>query len=240
MKGKYMKSIIPLLIIAVLMGFFIVVSSEINVPVEEEPRNLFYIKAGVYDNGNITTWDGDVWRYDAEREMYNGESCFVTFDDNQTPDDYTDDIIHHVDPQRQTWDVPLSADLQQHVVELCRKHGNVTPELVFAVIQQESNYRAKAKGDSGTSKGLMQVREMYHRERMKKLGVTDLYDPCQNITVGVHILSEKIRNYDTLGEALTVYNAGDNGAKKYYFSKGIKENSYAIEVMETMKNIETI
>lgn len=237
---SYTKSIIPLVIVAIIMGFFIVISAEIDTPVEEDLRNMFYIKAGVYDNGTITTWDGNLWEYDAEKELYNGESCFVTFDDNKTPDDITDDIIHHITPQVQTWDIPLSEDIQQHVVELCRKHGNITPELIFAVIQKESNYKAKAKGDSGTSKGLMQVREMYHGKRMEKLGVTDLYDPYQNITVGVHILSEKIRNYDTLGEALTVYNAGDKGAEKYYFSKGIKENSYAITVMSIMKDIETI
>lgn len=240
MKGKYVKTIIPLLIVSIIMGFFLILSAEIDVKAEEETRNMFYIKAGVYDNGNIITWDGNEWGYDAGREMYNGESCFVHFDDNKTPDDETDDIIHHVDPQKQKWDVPLSEDIQQHVVKLCRKHGNVTPELVFAVIQKESNYHAKAKGDSGTSKGLMQVREMYHRERMEKLGVTDLFDPYQNITVGMHILSEKVKNYDTLGEALTVYNAGDNGAYKYYFSKGIKENGYARIVMKMMNEIEKI
>ena len=63
----------------------------------------------------------------------------------------------------------------------------------------------------------MQIQEMWHKKRMKKLGVDSLMTAKGNIRVGIDILSEKIDKYDDLGKALTAYNAGDGGAYKYYF-----------------------
>lgn len=131
------------------------------------------------------------------------------------------------------FDVPLSADLQRHITETCDQYA-IDPRLVIAVIERESNYNPNAIGDNGTSFGLMQVRQMFHEDRMERLGCTNLLDPYQNITVGVDILREKLTWYDTIEEALTAYNAGDTGAYDLYFSKGIKANQYALDVMEIM------
>ena len=40
------------------------------------------------------------------------------------------------------------------------------------------------------------------------------------------------KKYDDLGKALTAYNAGDGGAYKYYFSKGIYANDYAKKIIK--------
>lgn len=138
----------------------------------------------------------------------------------------------------QFYDIPLDRDLQRHITEICDAN-DINPKLVFALIERESNYNPNAIGDEGTSFGLMQVREMFHKDRMEKLGVENLLDPYQNVIVGIDILKEKLDKYDTTYEALTAYNAGDTGAYELYFSKGIKGNDYAYEVvhiMETMSN----
>lgn len=130
------------------------------------------------------------------------------------------------------YDIPLSKELQDYTRKTCEEYGNVDETLVYALIKQESNFRVKALGDSGRSKGLMQVQERWHKERMKKLGVDSLMTAKGNIRVGIDILSEKIDKYDDLGKALTAYNAGDGGAYKYYFSKGIYANDYAKKIIK--------
>lgn len=128
------------------------------------------------------------------------------------------------------YNVPLSDDLQKHIINLCAEK-QIDPAIIFAMIYRESTYNPNAMGDDGKSYGLMQIQLRYVRERMERLGCTDLLDPFQNVTVGIDILSEKIARYGTIGEALTAYNAGDVGAYNYYFSKGIYANSYAIDVL---------
>lgn len=56
---------------------------------------------------------------------------------------------------------------------------HLCPEMVMAIIEHESSGQAKVS--NGNCKGLMQIYEKYHMDRMKKLGVTDLYDPYSNI-----------------------------------------------------------
>ncbi|MDY5929238.1 MAG: lytic transglycosylase domain-containing protein [Candidatus Onthovivens sp.] len=130
------------------------------------------------------------------------------------------------------YDIPLSKELQDYTRKICEKYGNLDETLVYALIKQESNFRVKALGDNGKSKGLMQIQEIWHKERMKKLGVDSLMTAKGNIRVGVDILSEKIDKYNDLGKALTAYNAGDGGAYKYYFSKGIYANDYAKKIIK--------
>ena len=130
------------------------------------------------------------------------------------------------------YDIPLSKELQDYTRKICEEYGNVDETLVYALIKQESNFRVKALGDNGKSKGLMQIQEIWHKKRMKKLGVDSLMTAKGNIRVGIDILSEKIDKYDDLGKALTAYNAGDGGAYKYYFSKGIYANDYAKKIIK--------
>lgn len=136
--------------------------------------------------------------------------------------------------EMQFYDIPLDRDLQKHIIEVCDAN-DINPKLVFALIERESNYDPNAIGDEGTSFGLMQVREMFHKERMERLGCTDLLDPYQNVIVGIDILKEKLNMYDSTYEALTAYNAGDTGAYELYFSKGIEGNDYAYEVVHIME-----
>ena len=130
------------------------------------------------------------------------------------------------------YDIPLSKELQDYTRKICEEYGNVDETLVYALIKQESNFRVEALGDNGKSKGLMQIQEIWHKERMKKLGVDSLMTAKGNIRVGIDILSEKIDKYNDLGKALTAYNAGDGGAYKYYFSKGIYANDYAKKIIK--------
>ena len=129
------------------------------------------------------------------------------------------------------FDVPLSEDLQCYIIRLCeQKH--IQPEIVIAMIARESNFNASACGDNGYSHGLMQIQPRFCRDLMDKLNCNDLFDPYQNVTVGIEILSDKLNTYGgNIAKALTAYNAGDAGAWNLYFSEGVTASPYAISVM---------
>ena len=139
--------------------------------------------------------------------------------------------------EMQYYNVPLSKELQEYIAEICTQYDSVSLPLVLAIIQRETNYDADAIGDNGNSLGLMQIQPQWHESRMERLGVTDLLNPYQNVTVGIDILAECIGKYETLEEALTVYNAGPSGAEELYFSKGIKANEYALEIIKIMNSL---
>lgn len=161
---------------------------------------------------------------DNEIKMYITNEDIMNDIKTATKETTTEKVIYY--------DIPLSRELQDYTRKICEKYGNVDETLVYALIKQESNFRVKALGDNGKSKGLMQIQEMWHKKRMKKLGVDSLMTAKGNIRVGIDILSEKIDKYDDLGKALTAYNAGDGGAYKYYFSKGIYANDYAKKIIK--------
>lgn len=142
------------------------------------------------------------------------------------------------EPKRTYYDVPLTKDLQDIIIDVSEKRG-VDPALVLAVIEKESGYNPDASGDNGRSQGLMQIWRSLHEKKMKKLGVANLYDPRDNVLVGIDILAEKLEKYEDAEKALIAYNAGDAGAKKHYFSKGIYSNSYSRAVLKIAEEIQT-
>lgn len=138
---------------------------------------------------------------------------------------------------RKYYDVPLSDELQDHIAITCEKY-HIDPAIVTAMIYQESTYRTHLLGDGGKSYGLMQVQKRWHAERMESLGVTDLFDPFQNVTVGIDILAGHIEAYDDNVEmALVAYNMGTTGAKKNCFSKGVYSSKYSRAVLEKAENL---
>ena len=142
--------------------------------------------------------------------------------------------IHIIEQPDKLYDVPLEVDLQLHIKEWCAAYGVDMP-LVLAIIGQESNYDPAAIGDSGNSIGLMQVQPMHHSRRMDRLGVTDLTDPYQNITVGIDLLAELLADSGDTEWAITAYNAGAGTAD---FNKKIGMRSeYAESVMILREDI---
>lgn len=97
-------------------------------------------------------------------------------------------------------------------IEIICQERNICPELVESIIEAESSWNPKAQ--NGDCIGLMQVSGSWHKDRMARLGVTDLTDPYDNILVGVDYLSELFERYEDVGAVLMKYN-GDSCLPKY-------------------------
>jgi soluble lytic murein transglycosylase-like protein len=87
----------------------------------------------------------------------------------------------------------------------------IDPALIKAVIMAESRYNPKAVSKRG-AKGLMQLMPA----TAKSLGVTDSFDPEDNIFAGSRYLKTLIKKFDgDIELALAAYNAGTRHVKKY-------------------------
>ena len=127
---------------------------------------------------------------------------------------------------------------QGYLWNTCRDAG-VDYYTVLALIERESGYRYDATGDRGRSKGLMQIQEKWHRNRMTELGVTDLYNPYGNMKVGVDFLKEMQDKYLDKGGAhrvLMAYNMGASGAKKLW-EDGTYSTAYSREILQRAQEI---
>ena len=92
--------------------------------------------------------------------------------------------------------------------------NGLSPALVRAVIRQESDGNPRDVSHAG-ARGLMQLMP----EEIQELGVTDPFDPEQNIAAGTRLLSGLLKQYKgDLPLALAAYNAGSGAVQKY---KGI-------------------
>jgi soluble lytic murein transglycosylase-like protein len=103
-----------------------------------------------------------------------------------------------------------AAQFDALIDENAEAHG-VSPHLVRAVIQQESGFNPNARSHKGAM-GLMQLMPATAQE----LGVSDPYNPSENIRGGVAYLKGLLVKFQQNVElALAAYNAGPTAVTRY-------------------------
>jgi soluble lytic murein transglycosylase-like protein len=105
--------------------------------------------------------------------------------------------------------VEPSPDVHGLVAEAA-KAFDVNPLLVDSVIQVESNYNPFAVSPKG-AQGLMQLMP----GTAQRFGVTDSFDPKQNIDAGVRYLKFLEDTFQDDRLAIAAYNAGEKAVAKY-------------------------
>ena len=144
----------------------------------------------------------------------------------------TDDIVEvEPEPEIDIYPVDLDADLQRYIIETCEEY-TINPSIIIAMCFYESSFNADAIGDNGAGMGLMGINPRWCWPEMEKLNCPDMRDPYQNVTVGIDIFAQKMAKYDWNTEmALMAYNAGDAGAHRLWFDKGIYSTTYSSNIM---------
>ena len=130
-----------------------------------------------------------------------------------------------------TW---ISDTAYEACVEYGKEYG-ICPELLMAIIERESGGDAKAENNG--CKGLMQISSKWHKERMKHLGVTDIFDERNNILVGTDYLAELFKEYKEVTTVLMVYHGEKNAASR---SESGIISSYAQGILERSAELEKL
>lgn len=120
-----------------------------------------------------------------------------------------------------------SAQLDAIFNEAASKYG-VDAKFLKAIAKCESDFSTECTSHSGAM-GIMQLMP----QTAASLGVTNAYDPYQNIMGGARYISEKLTQYNgNKSLALAAYNAGSGNVAKYGGIPPFKETqNYVAKVM---------
>ncbi len=120
----------------------------------------------------------------------------------------------------------------RHIVRKYANYHGIDPKVIEAVIQVESGYDYMAVSPAN-AKGLMQLMDPTARE----MGVTNVFDPEQNIMGGTGYLSKLIDRYNgNLTYALAAYNAGPTRVDRYKGVPPFKETRRYIKKIKSALN----
>lgn len=133
-------------------------------------------------------------------------------------------------------DTYICDEYQTYIYEVADSY-NVCPELIMAIVEAESSGNAKAINDDSQCIGLMQVSIKWHKDRMERLGVTDLYDPYSNILVGTDYLMELAEEYGDLYTVLMLYNGTKNAVER---SESGNYTEYATKIVNRSYELERL
>lgn len=122
----------------------------------------------------------------------------------------------------------ISEEYQGYCIEIGKKY-HICPELLMAMIEQESSGRAEVINSAGDT-GLLQVNPKWHKERMERLGVSDLTDPYSNILVAADYLAELFQESEgDIYLVLMKYNMRHDTAEDMFYTGKFSEYSVLVE-----------
>lgn len=95
-------------------------------------------------------------------------------------------------------------------IEAASRQAGIHPWLLTALVRAESNFEPMAVSRAGAA-GLVQLMPVTAADR----GVTDIFDPEQNLRAGAVHLRQLLDRFESLTLALAAYNAGAATVERY-------------------------
>jgi soluble lytic murein transglycosylase-like protein len=105
---------------------------------------------------------------------------------------------------------PISRSTIDRFIDRSAAASGIDPALLAAIISNESGFNPYATSAAG-ARGLMQLMP----QTAASLGVTDAYDPEQNVRAGARYLRSLLDRFGTLELAVAAYNAGPAAVERY-------------------------
>jgi soluble lytic murein transglycosylase-like protein len=137
---------------------------------------------------------------------------YINADTNGYVDVPTADIDHFEPDLTPAAPMAKPSTALPDVVSNASGRYNLDPDLVNSVIRAESGFNARAVSPKG-AQGLMQLMP----STASKLGVTNAFNPRDNVDGGTRYLRELLERYNfDLLKALAAYNAGPARVQQYH------------------------
>ena len=152
------------------------------------------------------------------------------------PMTHNDNITYFIEyvPESTT----LTQDSVHSMAEVIGEQYGISPILLQAIARVESQYTTDLTNSSGAV-GICQVVPKYNKDRMDRLGITDLKNPYYNMV----LCAEYIKDMRTLSPygndqnfIIMSYHAGINGATSKYEKN--MSTDYVTSVSQTIKELE--
>lgn len=122
------------------------------------------------------------------------------------------------------------------IISHASSRSRIDPDFIASVIYAESGNNPRAVSPKG-AQGLMQLMP----ETAKNLGVTNSFDPAENVDGGVRFLEELLHRYnDDAAKALAAYNAGPARVEQYHGVPPFRETrSYIARVISNYNRLKS-